>query len=270
MRKRNLLLGFFVMSTVSLCACGNNGETTEETTTTVVAEQQSGTIAETTTEQVTTEEITTEESTTEEETTAAPKITQCQDIKDTAYVDIFTLEGIDGPKPIEFSFGIADVFAYSVPDVCKWDKDVKAFLAESNGANENNEYFAMYVDAGDVAADDSYEKCLVNLQAQQLEEEANGNECRLAYSDMQKNLAYYSMKKEYATLDGMDVVKYNIRIAYYQYDAPSTLYTDFYAVFDYEITKPLSIENIESIVEGWYSRDMYEYDMCMAYGLMPK
>ena len=271
MRKKELLLGMLAMATISLCACGSGTESAEKNTTTKVVEQQnSSTTADTTNEQVTTEEVTTEQATTEEETTTAPKIVQCQDIQDTTEVDIFTLEGIDGPKPIEFSFGVSDVFYHTVPAVCKWDKEAKAFFAENNGDNENNEYFAMYVDAGYVADDDSYEKCLANVQAKQLEEKANGNTCRLAYVDTEKRLAYYSMKKEYETIDGADFIKYNIRITYYQYDAPGNVYTDFYTVFDYEITKPLNIENIESTIEGYYSRNVYEYDICMAYGLMPK
>lgn len=271
MRKKELILGMLAMATVSLCACGSEADTTEKNTTTKVVEQQSSsTTADTTNEQVTTEEVTTEQATTEEETTTEPKIIQCQDIKDTTGVDIFSLEGIKGPKPIEFSFGVVDVFWQTVPNVCKWDKEAKAFFAENNGNNENNEYFAMYVDAGYVEDDDSYEKCLAKVQANQLEEKADGNTCRLAYVDTGKRLAYYSMKKEYETIDGADFVKYNIRIAYYQYDTPATVYTDYYTVFDYEITKPLSIENIESIIEDYYSRNVYENNICMAYGLMPK
>ena len=261
MRKRNLLLVMLAMATISLCACGSGAESTEKNTTTkVIEEQNSSTTADPTNEQVTTEEVPTEQATTEEETTTEPKIVQCQDIQDTTEVDIFTLEGIDG----------SEIFYYTVPTVCKWDKEAKAFFAENNGNNKNNEYFAMYVDAGYVANDDSYEKCLANFQAKQLEEKANGNTCRLVYVDTEKRLAYYSMKKEYETIDGADFVKYNIRIAYYQYDAPGNVYTDFYTVFDYEITKPLSIDNIESIIEDYYSIDVYEYDICMVYGLMPK
>ena len=239
------------MTTVSLCACGSGAERAEKNTTTKVVEEQNGsTTADPTNEQVTTEEVPTA---TEEETTTAPKIVQCQDIQDTTEVDIFTLEGIDG----------SEIFYHTVPTVCKWDKEAKVFFAENNGDNENNEYFAMYVDAGYVADDDSYEKCLTKFQAKQTEESANGITCRLAYSDIEKNLAYYSMEKVYETIDGEDFVKYNIRITYYQYD-------DFYTVFDYEIAKPLKIQNIESIIEDYYSRNVYEYDICMAYAVIPK
>ena len=259
MRKRNLLLGMLVMTSIILCACSSKAETEEKNTTTYVEEQQSSSAADTTTEEVTTEEETT-----------APIITQCQDIKDTTGMDIFTLEGIDGPKPNETKFGEVEVFWYSVPSVCIWDKDAKAFIAENNGNNENNEYFVMHVDAGYVPDDDSFEKGLSNFQAKQLEDEANGNTCRLAYDDMENDLAYYSMKKEYETIDGEEFVKYNICIAYYQYSPSGSIHKNFYAVFDYEITKPLRIENIETIVEDYYSTNIYEYNLCVARGLMPK
>lgn len=277
MRKRSLLLAMLVMTSIILCACGSKAETEEKETTAYVEEQQSSTAEEATTEEATTKETTTEEATTEEATTeevtteeetTAPKITQCQDIKDTTYVDIFTLEGIDGPTPKENSS--VGVFTYYMPTVCKWDKDAKAFIAENNGNNENNEYFVMHVDAGHVADDDTYEKGLSNFQAKLLEDEANGYTCRLAYNDEQNNLAYYSMKKEYETIDGEEFVKYNICIAYYHYNVQGHLYKNFYAVFDYEITKPLSIENIEDTVEYYYGTRMYEYNVCVIYGLMPK
>lgn len=269
MRKRNLLLGMLVMTSSILCACGNKAETEEKNTTTKVEEQQSSSVTDETTEQITTEQPTTEQPTTEEETTA-PKITQCQNISEIIGMDIFTLEGIDGPKPTEDKFGADVVFWYTAPDVCIWDKEEKAFVAVNNGNNENNEYFVMYVDAGYVAEDDSYEKGLSNYQAKQLEDEANGYTCRLAYSDTQKNLAYYNMKKEYETIDGEEFVKYNISIAYYQYYTSALKYKNYYAIFDYEITKPLSIENIEEKVEYYYSKSNYEYDVCVAHGLMAK
>lgn len=273
MRKRILLLGMLLLTTISLCACDSTTQPTEKNNITEITEQQSNN---TTSEENTTEIVeqqgsnTITEDITTEETTTVPKITQCQDITNTTYIDIFTLEGIDGPKPKEFSFGTVDVFSHSVPTICKWDSNAQAFFAENNASNENNEYFAMHVDAGHVADDDSYEKCLANFQAQQLEDESNGNECHLNYSDTEKNLAYYSMKKEYATIDEMNVVKYNIRIAYYMYYAPASVYTNYYFIFDYEITKPLDIENIEKIVENLYGTNVYEYDICMSYGLMPK
>ena len=98
MRKRNLLLGILVMTSSILCACGNKAETEEKNTTTKVEEQQSSSVTDETTEQITTEQPTTEQPTTEVETTA-PKITQCQNISEIIGMDIFTLEGIDGPKP---------------------------------------------------------------------------------------------------------------------------------------------------------------------------
>ena len=101
---------------------------TEENTTTKVEEQQSSSVTDETTEQITTEQPTTEQPTTEEETTA-PKITQCQNISEIIGMDIFTLEGIDGPKPTEDKFGADVVFWYTAPDVCIWDKEEKAFVA---------------------------------------------------------------------------------------------------------------------------------------------
>ena len=142
MRKKELLLGMLAMATISLCACGSGTESAEKNTTTKVVEQQnSSTTADTTNEQVTTEEVTTEQATTEEETTTAPKIVQCQDIQDTTEVDIFTLEGIDGPKPIEFSFGVSDVFYHTVPAVCKWDKEAKAFFFQLLCLNISKTFF---------------------------------------------------------------------------------------------------------------------------------
>ncbi len=274
MRKRNLLLGMLAMTTVSLCGCGGNTGTTDKNTTMEVTKEQSSIETEETTKEIaqeqTTENVTVEQETVEEETTAKPKVKQCQDIKNSTYTDVFALEGINGPKPIETDFGVWDVFICYMPKVCKWDKTAKAFFAENNNANENNEYFAMYVDGGNISADDSYEKRLVNLQAKQLEDESQGNTCILTYWDVQKNMAYYSMKKEYETIDGEEFVKYNIRIEYYQYDVESLLYKNYYVTFDYEITKPLSIENIESIIETYYSKNIYEYDICVTHGLMPK
>ena len=241
-------------------ACGGGEDATTETTTTITSQESDTSI--------TIVETTTEPETTEPETTV-PALTESQQItKKQTSVDIFTLEGIDGPKTKEYSFGIVDVFAWSVPEICIWNADERAYFVESNGNNENKEYFSMNVDAGNIAADDSYEKRVEALQAQMDEDQANGYECNIQKSDIEKNMVYYSVKKEYVTVDGIDSVKYNVTLCYYQYYKSMKVYSDYYVQFKYEVIKPLGIKDIEKKMDTFFLGKFDE--MCVVNGLMPK
>lgn len=79
-----------------------------------------------------------------------------------------------------------------------------------------------------------------------------GYECNIQKSDIEKNMVYYSVKKEYVTVDGIDSVKYNVTLCYYQYYKSMKVYSDYYVQFKYEVIKLLGIKDIEKKMDTFF------------------